>query len=262
MTSLKEAVVLITGAGGGFGSHLIQQCLAAGSTLILSDLRAEMLENATLSLSPTQKQRILQCLPADLSTRDGCEALHQAVQQTPDIVINNAGLACFGRFDELPAAQWERLMQVNLLAPMRLTSLFVPQMIARGSGHIVNISSVAGWVGTPGLGAYAASKFGLRGFGESLSQELKPHGIRVTTVYPFFSKTPILESPQYGSLRGQNLPDSMITDPQKVIQEVIRGIEQDSVHVFPDATARRLHWVKRLAPWLIPILNRRASLTE
>ena len=69
-------------------------------------------------------------------------------------------------------------MQINLLSPMRLSALFLPQMIERSSGHIVNISSLAGWIGSPFLSAYCASKFGLRGFSESLAPDLRPHNIR------------------------------------------------------------------------------------
>jgi short-subunit dehydrogenase len=139
---------------------------------------------------------------------------------------------------------------------MRLISLFAPQMIERRSGHIVNISSLAGWIGSPGLGAYSAAKFGLRGFGESLGDELRPFNIQVTTVYPFFSKTPILDSPQYGTLKGAELPDRLLSKPEDVIRNVVRGIERNQRHVFPDPTARTLHWIKRLFPSLLPLLTR------
>ena len=104
-----------------------------------------------------------------------------------------AGIAVLGPQLAVPRDRWETLMQVNLLAPMRLCNGLVPGMVERGSGHIVNISSLAGWVGSHGMSAYCASKFGLRGFGESLAADLEGTGVNVTNVYPCFSRTPILD---------------------------------------------------------------------
>ena len=168
MTQLKDAVVLITGAAGGFGQELTRQLLKAGSRLILTDLEVDILEQQVAGIQQeTRTGEVLACLVADLSTSEGCDLLYDQVQalNTPiDILINNAGIAVFGRMDEVPQQQWERLMYVNLLAPMRLSSLFVADMIARRSGHIVNISSAAGWIAIAGLTQYSTSKFGLRGF--------------------------------------------------------------------------------------------------
>ena len=204
MTQLQNAVVLITGAAGGFGQELTRQLLAAGSRLILTDLNAKQLYDQGRSLQAQLKTgEILGCIAADLAARDGCDRLYQAVQalgHPVDIVINNAGIGLYGRMDEIPPEKWERLMQVNLLAPMRLSTLFMVDMIARRQGHIVNISSLAGWVATAGMAHYAASKYGLRGFSEGLAAELKPYNVKVTAVYPYFSRTPILQSERFGSL--------------------------------------------------------------
>ena len=148
-------------------------------------------------------------------------------------------------------------MQLNLLAPMRLCSLFVPGMVERGSGHIVNISSIAGWLGSGGLTSYCASKFGLRGFGESLAAELESTGVRVTNVYPCFSQTPILDSPQYGYEERRAAPPSLISDPAEVVANAINGVRRNRLQVFPDKHARRIHYVARFAPWLLSLLERR-----
>ena len=148
-------------------------------------------------------------------------------------------------------------MQLNLLAPMRLTRLLLPGMIERGSGHIVNISSLAGWVGSQGLSSYCASKFGLRGFGEALAADVEPDGIRVTNVYPCFSRTPILDSAQYGYDARRRVPEHLISEPADVVRRIIDGIRRDELHVFPDKHARRIHYLKRFVPWLLPLLERR-----
>jgi short-subunit dehydrogenase len=257
MTQLRDAVVLITGAAGGFGQELIRQFLAEDAQLIVSDLNQAVLESCAETLQrEVGRGAVLRCIGADLSTAQGCQALVEAAGVVPDVLINNAGLALFGRFDEIPAPTWERLMAVNLMAPMRLISLFLPGMIARGSGHLVNISSMAGWIGSAGLAPYAASKHGLRGLGEALSEELSVYGIRVTTVFPFYSRTPILDSPRYGSLVAHSLPDSLTSLPADVIRAVLDGIRHEQSQVFPDPMARRLHLIKRFVPWLLPLLAR------
>ncbi|MBD3887395.1 SDR family NAD(P)-dependent oxidoreductase [Phormidium tenue FACHB-886] len=263
MTELKDAVVLITGATGGFGQELTGQLLEAGSRLILTDLEADRLEQQVAGIQQAiSTGEVLACLVADLSTSTGCELLYKQVQglNTPvDILINNAGIAVFGRMDEVPPEQWERLMYINLLAPMRLSSLFVADMIARRSGHIVNISSAAGWVATAGLTHYSSSKFGLRGFSEGLLAEVKPYNVRVTAVYPFFSRTPILQSMRYGALAKETVgvADHLITDPAVVMRRTIQGIERNQLHVFPDRIAYTIHLFKRFAPWLLDWIDSR-----
>lgn len=261
MTQLYEAVVLITGASGGFGQELTRQLLEAGSQLILTDIDEAILRERVKAIqTKVRTGNVLAILSVDLSTREGCETLYNQVttlNTSIDILINNAGIAFYGRMDEVPNEKWERLMQVNLLAPMRLSALFAADMITRQKGHIVNISSVAGWSGTAGLTAYAASKFGLRGFSEGLFNELKDYNVKVTAVYPFFSRTPILQSERYGILAKTylGLPEHLVTDPAKVMSETIQGIVNNKLHVFPDAMAKRIHLLKRYFPQLLDRIN-------
>ncbi|HAG81302.1 MAG TPA: short-chain dehydrogenase [Cyanobacteria bacterium UBA12227] len=254
MTQLQEAVVLITGAAGGFGQELTRQLLMAGSRLILTDLDSDVLhKRVEIIQRQVSTGEILACLAVDLASTEGCQTLYAQVKALDipvDILINNAGIGLVGRMDEVPLPQWERLMQVNLLTPMRLSALFATDMIAHQKGHIVNISSLAGWVSTAGMVHYSASKFGLRGFSEGLFNELKAYNIKVTAVYPFFSRTPILQSERYGTFaeKNQNLPDYLITDPAKVMRQTIQGIVCDRLEVFPDAIARNSHLLKRYFP--------------
>jgi short-subunit dehydrogenase len=269
MTQLREAVVLITGAAGGFGQELTRQLLMVGSRLILTDLDQVVLHQRAESIwHEVATGEILACIAADLSSREGCEDLYHQVKTLGfpvDVLINNAGIAVVGWMHEVPSAQWERLMQVNLMAPMRLSTLFAADMIARQTGHIVNISSIAGWSASAGLSHYAASKFGLRGFSEGLFNEVKAYNVKVTAVYPFFSRTPILESKRYGRLAQEtpDLPEHWITDPAKVMHETIQGIVRDQLQVFPDAIAKTIHLCKRYAPsaldWISDQFDRRSK---
>lgn len=265
MTNLNNAVVLLTGATGGFGQQLARQLLQAGSQLILTDLDGSTLDEYAAEITnEITTGKIIACIESDLSTVEGSNALFQkvkALNTSIDILINNAGIALFGRMDEVPTDKWERLMQINLLAPMRLSSLFVADMIERKRGHIVNISSLAGWVTPAGMAHYCCSKFGLRGFSEGLFNEVKPYNVKVTAVYPFFSRTPILQSESFGTLgeNGINLPDNIITDPAKVMAKAIKGIQKDKLHVFPDRTGNSIHILKQYFPKLFDIISKRLA---
>ena len=269
MTELHQAVILITGATGGFGKELTRQLLTADSRLILTDV-----DEATLATWAEAVQRevttgeILACIPADLADPTGSEVLYQQVKAIAipvDILINNAGIGLFGRSDEVPVEKWEQLMRVNLLAPMHLSALFGADMIARRKGHIVNISSLAGWCVQPGITHYSASKFGLRGFSEALAYEVKPYNVKVSAVYPYFSRTPILRPPAYGSLaKGfKGFPKHLATDPEEVIAVAIRGIVQNKRHIFPDRASQTAQFLKRYFPksldWLSAAFTRRLN---
>jgi short-subunit dehydrogenase len=261
MTELTGKNVLITGAGGGFGQQMTRQFRAAGCKLILTDLTERALRGSIEEAGGD----LLAAVAADLATEEGCGVIAgicTAKDIVPDVLVNNAGIAIGGRLHEVPRERWETLMQLNLLAPMRLANLFLPGMIERGSGHVVNISSLAGWVGSPGLTSYCASKFGLRGFGESLAADLVDTDVNVTNVYPFFSRTPILDSPQYGSEEKRKVPERLISEPAEVIANVIKGVRKNELHVFPDKHARRIHYLKRFVPWVIPLLSRRMQATS
>ena len=261
MTDLDRAVVVLTGATGGFGRELTKQLLQAGSQLILSDINRSALDKLTAEIN-CSTGKILACIESDLSTREGCGILYQQVKllNLPiDILINNAGIGLYGRMDEVPNDKWERLMQVNLLAPMRLSTLFVAEMIERRQGHIVNISSLAGWVAPAGMAHYSSSKFGLRGFSMGLWNEVKPYNVKVTAVYPFFSKTPILQSESFGTLAQgrKRSSENIATEPADVTAKTIKAIVRNRLHVFPDRVGRTIYLIQQYFPQLFEIVSQR-----
>ena len=265
MTELINAVVLLTGATGGFGKELTKQLLQAGSQLILSDLSQAGLDEYAAEVSQeVTTGKIIACIESNLASREGCQNLCDRIKALGipvDILINNAGIGLFGRMDEVPADKWERLMQVNLMTPMRLSSLFMAEMIERRKGHIVNISSLAGWIAPAGMAHYSSSKFGLRGFSEGLFNEVKQYNVKVTAVYPFFSKTPILQSERFGTLAegGTGFPEDMATDPAKVMATTIKAIEKNKLHVFPDRMANSIHKVRQYFPKLYDLMSNRLT---
>lgn len=261
MKSLDGQVILITGAGGGFGREMIRQFLALGSRLILADLRPELVEQAIEWAGAGRADRsrgvILGTIAADLSEPGkAAELAERALAVAPiDLLVNNAGIALAGSIEAIPPARWEALMQINLLAPMRLTAALLPHMIARRSGHIANVASVAGLVGAPGLAAYCAAKFGLRGFAEAVAADVRAYGIDVTTIYPFFARTPILNSERFGTTGGRQVPERMLYDPDFVVAQLIDGIRKRKQHVYPGAVPRLLDTMRRVAPWALRLLQ-------
>ncbi|NCF74112.1 MAG: SDR family NAD(P)-dependent oxidoreductase [Gammaproteobacteria bacterium] len=256
MTNAANKTVLISGAGGGFGRELVRQFRSKGAKLILTDVT----ERALLDVVGAAGDDLIVAIATDLASEEGCDTVVETCTSrgvVPDILVNNAGIGVAGRLDNVPRDHWESLMQLNLLAPMRLCNQFLPGMIKRGSGHIVNVSSLAGWAGAKGLSAYCASKFGLRGFGVSLAADLEGTGVHVTNIYPCFSQTAILDSPQFGYEERTIVPAYLISEPSDVVARMMEGVRRNRLHVFPDKYARSIHYVTRFAPWLLPLLDRR-----
>ena len=173
---------LITGISSGFGKAFAQAALEAGASVIGTARKQEQID-AFKALAPGRSHAI----KLDVTDADGVPgAIEQAIAITGriDVLVNNAGYALVGAVEEADEAQFHRQLETNLFGAWRVTRAVLPQMRKQRSGHILNIASVAGRIGSPGLGCYAASKFALEGLSEALSGEVAPLGIRVTIVEP------------------------------------------------------------------------------
>lgn len=242
---LKGKKILLTGATGGFGREFAKQLHELGAHLILSGRDKSKLDGLADHTGVSGAGgRIIGLIDANLSDRKGCEELYnRCLEITPeiDVLINNAGIIAYGGFHEVPLDTWERLMEINLLSTMRLTYLFLPAMLKRRQGHIVLMSSVAGFVGARRSTAYSASKFGMRGFGLSLHGEVHPKGIDVTVLYPFWADTPILQSDDYGSRPTGKVIKIVVDKAGDVVRESIQGIRKKKLSVYPGPTAKVIH---------------------
>ena len=208
METLTNKIALVTGAGKGIGRAValalahegVHVGLLARTESDLQELAAEIAKLGVKSFS----------VVADVADRAAVEAAVAQVQQELgpiDILLNNAGIGTFGKFLELEPAQWEHIIQVNLMGTYYVTRAVLPGMIARQAGDIINISSTAGQRGAAGTSAYSASKFAVLGLTESLMQEVRKHNIRVSALTPSTVATPLA--------LANNLTDG---NPDKVMQ--------------------------------------------
>ncbi|MCW2972204.1 MAG: short-chain dehydrogenase/reductase [Thermoleophilia bacterium] len=183
-------IFLITGAGRGMGVDLVQAALSAGHSVVATGRNAARVRE---SLGDHD-----QLLTTDLDITDPASitaAVDVALARFGriDVLLNNAGNFYAGFFEELSPAQVDQQIQTNLVGPMHVTRAVLPVMRSQRSGHVVTISSMAGLVGQEFCSAYAASKFGLEGWMESIRTEIEPFGIRTTIVEPGFFRTDLLE---------------------------------------------------------------------
>jgi NAD(P)-dependent dehydrogenase (short-subunit alcohol dehydrogenase family) len=183
-------VWFITGAGRGMGVDISQAALAAGHAVVATGRNIEAVADAVGGADD------LLVVELDITSLASAEAAVQAALDRfdrIDVLVNNAGNFYAGFFEELTPEQIDRSLATNLVGPMNVTRAVLPVMRERQSGNVVTITSTAGIVGQEFCSAYAASKFGLEGWMESLRFEVEPLGIRTTIVEPGFFRTKLLE---------------------------------------------------------------------
>ncbi|WP_026708635.1 3-ketoacyl-ACP reductase [Flavobacterium frigidarium] len=185
MNDLKNKNALITGAGKGIGKAIALALAKEGVNVVLVSRTADDIEKlATKIRSLRVKALAITADVSDITSID--QAVAKALEEfgSIDILINNAGIAAFGKFLELEPTEWERIIKVNLMGTYYATRAVLPNMIERQTGDIINISSTAGQRGNALTSAYSASKFAVLGLTESLMQEVRKHNIRVTALTP------------------------------------------------------------------------------
>ncbi len=184
--SLKDKVVLITGASSGFGEDAARLFAREGCRVVLAARRLDRLQAMADKIQREGGEAL--AVPVDITNRADIENMVQTtlvVYEQIDILFNNAGIGRVAWFeDHTPERDIELLIQVNLIGLMQVTRSVLPHMLARRQGHIINMSSMAGQIAAPLITSYNASKFGVRGFTDALRREVAPLGIKVSGIYP------------------------------------------------------------------------------
>lgn len=183
---LSTQVAVITGAGRGIGAAIARKLAALGATAVLCGRsRARLEETARAIVGAGGRADVAQCDITDYNSVESLAAMIKSRFARVDVLINNAGIAGFsGPLHALPLGDWDAVLNTNLRGVYYSIRAFAPMMIQAGTGHIVNISSLAGKNALPNGAAYAASKWGLNGLTYSVAEELRSHNIRVSVVCP------------------------------------------------------------------------------
>jgi len=193
---------VVTGAASGIGEALAVQLAARGSHLVLVDRDKDRLGDVTERLRTAHPELTVATHVADLSDDDETTALAATLateHPATTLLVNNAGVALGGRFDQVTLEEFDWVMAVNFRSVVRLTHALLPALKAHPGAHLVNVSSVFGIFAPAGQAAYSASKFAVRGFSEAVRHELAENSVGVTVVHPGGIKTRIAETARTGS---------------------------------------------------------------
>jgi short-subunit dehydrogenase len=247
---------VVTGAGSGIGRALAVELARRGSRLAISDIVHERVaETASLCRAEGATVRSYQ---VDVADRAAVQAHADEVAAdfgAVHLAVNNAGVALVATVEESRWADLEWLFGVNLWGVLHGTKAFLPYLIASGDGHLVNISSIFGFVGVPSMSAYNASKFAVRGFTEALRQEMivQRRPVSVTCVHPGGVRTDIARSARLGaSVRGERARRVrragrlLVTTPEGAARAILRGVDRRAARVLIGPDARLLDLSVRL----------------
>jgi NAD(P)-dependent dehydrogenase (short-subunit alcohol dehydrogenase family) len=265
MHDFNNKVALVTGASSGIGEAIAVALAREGATVILTARDKAKLEDVRQQCEKAGGRAWVHA--AEVSDEAQMQALADAVHAKHpalDILVNNAGVVMGGFTWEVEPADWHRLHDINVMGVVHGIRAFVPKMIARAQkdrvgGHIVNMASVSGLVGTRGMGTYSASKFAVIGLSESLRMELHRHKIGVSVVCPGYVKTPIqskvkmvgtLDTPQ-GRERVEREFSKTTLLPEAVAARTLRAIRSNEFIATIGREAMLVRTLKRWAPGLL-----------
>ena len=223
-------VVLITGASNGIGRQLAVDFAARGAIVVGCGRSIPRLKETLMEVRrASPRSAMIGCDVGDAEQVRGMTAKVLADYGKIDILINNAGVGMRKPFVETPLETIEEIVRTNFLGAVYCAHEVLPPMIARGSGHIVNISSGAGKIGALNMSAYCGSKFAMNGWSESLYYELRPLGIKVSTICPGPVQTEF--NRDFRDTEPKS-PAKLMVSPAEVCREVIKAIEKDRFEVI------------------------------
>ncbi len=257
----RNKVALVTGASSGIGEELARQLAASGAKVTLTARRTELLENLAAQIAATGAERPF-AVECDV-TRDG--DLERAVETTIrkwgqlDIIVANAGFGVVGEFAKLTLEDYRRQLETNLFGVLRTLYAALPEL-QKAKGNIAIISSVAGWVSTPGVSPYSMSKFALRALADAITPELKPLGIKVTLISPGFVVSNIRRVDNKGEFHAgakDAIPARLQMSSDKAARQILWAVARGKREKIITFHGKLFVAMERFAPWLTRILTRR-----
>ena len=259
MKNFHDKVAAITGAGSGIGRALARALARQGCHLALSDVNEAGLAETAASISGVK----VTTARVDVADRAAVEAWAQQVvadHGRVNLIFNNAGVALGSTVEGMSYSDLEWLMGINFWGVVYGTKAFLPLLKASGEGHIINTSSVFGLAGIPSQSAYNAAKFAVRGFTESLRQELDMQSspVSATSVHPGGIKTNIAQAARMDESMGslgldtqngrEKFEKAFITTPERAAAVILGGVRKNRRRVLIGVDARLIDWIVRLLP--------------
>jgi NADP-dependent 3-hydroxy acid dehydrogenase YdfG len=249
---LEGKTVVVTGAGSGIGRATALAFARAGARIAACDVDQVRLDALAAELG----DRALVVRQIDVADRDQMRGFADAVHALvpgADVVVNNAGVAVGGTFLDTTLDDWEWLLGINLRGVVHGCHFFVPRMVDRRAGHVINISSILGIYPAPNVTAYVASKFAVLGFSQSLRAELAPHRIGVTAICPGMIATAIVADGRMSGALSQRKPRVVEqfkkgTPPERVAQTILDAVRTNPAVRTVGRDAWTIHQLVKLAP--------------
>jgi short-subunit dehydrogenase len=236
---IEQMSVVLTGAAGGIGSAAAHALTRAGARVVLVGRSPERLARLTQALA---EPAAVTTVVADVTTAQGRAAIHAAaLEQGANVLVNNAGLPCFGTLEALDADRIVRAMETNLLAPMLLTRLLLPHLRAQPAARILNVGSALGSLGLPGFSAYSAAKFGLRGFSEALRRELQGSQVSVQYLAPRVTRTAFNDEAADAFNRATGAQSDSPEQVAAALVQTLRRGTPERLLGFPEKLAARIN---------------------
>ncbi|MBN1337281.1 MAG: SDR family oxidoreductase [Deltaproteobacteria bacterium] len=250
--------LFVTGGSSGIGKAVARLASSWGAHVAIAARGPKRLTAALEEIrnAASDRDQRFAAFPLDVGDREAVHAIAPRVLESLDgldLLVNDAGISHPGHVLEIPDAVFETTLRTNYLGVVQVTRAFLPHFLAQKSGWIANVSSAAGFVGIYGYTAYSASKFAVAGFSECLRQELRPHGIGVTVVFPADTDTPQLEAEnlikpeETRAIAGTIRPGS----PEAVARALLAGVAAGRFRVVPGFMNRVTWYATRLAPGFV-----------
>ena len=257
MSFLSTGVAVVTGAGSGIGRALAEQLAAAGSALALADIDEAGLLQTAQSLE--KKSALATTHVVDVADEAGVRSFAEEVSKRHGrvtLLINNAGVALHGNFDEISLDDFRSLMNINFWGTVYGVNYFLPLLKREKRAQIVNISSVFGMIAPAGQCAYSASKFAVRGFTEALRHELEGGNVGVSCVHPGGIRTQIARHARVGAgvtttghhEKAASFEKLLRTSPEAAAARILRGVERREPRILIGADAYQVDILQRLRP--------------
>ncbi len=256
MADFKNKTVLITGASSGIGRAAAIEFGKLGANVVLVARTEERLKQVENRLKEFNNITAVAC-SCDVSNREDVAEMSKAVFEkfsSVDILVNNAGFAIYDSVAELSIDDIESQMGTNYFGTIYCIKAFLPSMLEKKSGHIVNVASLAASFGLPGIASYCASKFAVLGFSEGLKHELKDTGVGITVVSPIMVRTEFFDHPSF-EMMPKYSPASL--DPKTVAKAILRASNSSRLEIAVPSIARVAVWLKHTFPFFInPVLGK------